>query len=502
MNKMLNTITLGIAALLMGCNAPVEKPDNGKQPTDNDTTAKVATYITTADGTMRFTAVAREYAEGLNMSPEKTLTFNPQKRYQQFDGFGAAITGATAFNLMQMPEYRRQQLLQETFSVEEGMGYSYVRVPIGGSDFNSRSNYDYTCCDQEGIENFALQSDEVDYIIPVLKQILAINPDLKVMGTPWSCPTWMKVDDINTKAPYSGQNKWVGGYLNPDYYNDYATYFVKWIKAFEAEGIQITSVTPQNEPLNWGNSMSLYMPWDQERDFVKTALGPTFKREGIDTKIICFDHNYNYDNMEEQFRYPVRIYEDADASRYISGAAYHNYGGNRKELLEIHKLAPEKELVFSEASIGEWNNGREMEKSLLRDMDELTIGTVNNWCKAVILWNLMLDTKQGPHGGPGACSVCYGAVDIDPETYSVITRNSHYYVIAHMGAVVKPGAVRIQSKGDIPQEISYSAFENPDGSYALVVCNKGKNELLSVNDGKRCFTYQIPAKAIVSFTWK
>lgn len=498
MNKMLNTITLGIAALLMGCNAPVEKPDNGKQPTDNDTTAKVATYITTADGTMRFTAVAREYAEGLNMSPEKTLTFNPQKRYQQFDGFGAAITGATAFNLMQMPEDRRQQLLQETFSVEEGMGYSYVRVPIGGSDFNSRSNYDYTCCDQEGIENFALQSDEVDYIIPVLKQILAINPDLKVMGTPWSCPTWMKVDDINTKAPYSGQNKWVGGYLNPDYYNDYATYFVKWIKAFEAEGIQITSVTPQNEPLNWGNSMSLYMPWDQERDFVKTALGPTFKREGIDTKIICFDHNYNYDNKEDQKQYPLKIYADSEASQYIDGAAYHSYGGSPTELDVIHNAAPEKNIYFTEQSIGTWNY-QSFGQSLMSEMKNTCIGTVTRWCKAVIVWNFLLDDKGGPHGGPGACATCYGAVDVSSKDYTTLTKRSHFYAIGHLSKAFKTGSTRIATSGYLPTGVSAVAAENPDGTYGLVLFNENEQGVtFNVEYGDKFFEITLPAQSITS----
>ena len=498
MNKMLNTITLGIAALLMGCNAPVEKPDNGKQPTDNDTTAKVETYITTADGTMRFTAVAREYAEGLNMSPEKTLTFNPQKRYQQFDGFGAAITGATAFNLMQMPEDRRQQLLQETFSVEEGMGYSYVRVPIGGSDFNSRSNYDYTCCDQKGIENFALQSDEVDYIIPVLKQILAINPDLKVMGTPWSCPIWMKVDDINTKAPYSGQNKWVGGYLNPDYYNDYATYFVKWIKAFEAEGIQITSVTPQNEPLNWGNSMSLYMPWDQERDFVKTALGPTFKREGIDTKIICFDHNYNYDNKEDQKQYPLKIYADSEASQYIDGAAYHSYGGSPTELDVIHNAAPEKNLYFTEQSIGTWNY-QSFGQSLMSEMKNTCIGTVTRWCKAVIVWNFLLDDKGGPHGGPGACSTCYGAVDVSSKDYTTLTKRSHFYAIGHLSKAFKTGSTRIATSGYLPTGVSAVAAENLDGTYGLVLFNENEQGVtFNVEYGDKFFEITLPAQSITS----
>ncbi len=399
---------------------------------------------------------------------------------------------------MQMPEDRRQQLLQETFSVEDGMGYSYVRVPIGGSDFNARSNYDYTCCDQKGIENFALQSDEVDYIIPVLKQILAINPDLKVMGTPWSCPTWMKVDDINTKAPYSGQNKWVGGYLNPDYYNDYATYFVKWIKAFEAEGIQITSVTPQNEPLNWGNSMSLYMPWDQERDFVKIALGPTFKKEGIDTKIICFDHNYNYDNKEDQRQYPLKIYADPEASQYIDGAAYHSYGGSPTELDAIHNAAPEKNLYFTEQSIGTWNY-QNFGQSLMSEMKNTCIGTVTRWCKAVIVWNFLLDDQGGPHGGPGACATCYGAVDVSSKDYTTLTKRSHFYAIGHLSKAFKTGSTRIATSGYLPTGVSAVAAENPDGTYGLVLFNENEQGVtFNVEFGDKFFEITLPAQSITS----
>ncbi|MDY4514389.1 MAG: glucosylceramidase, partial [Paludibacteraceae bacterium] len=194
MKMFLYCASLSLGLLLAACDPkPVTPPDSPS--TDNPDTAavvrRVATFITTADNTMRFTAVGRDFAEGLNMSPEQTLTLNPHLRYQTFDGFGAAITGATAYNLKQMPADRREKLLRETFSVKDGMGYSYVRVPIGGSDFNAHSNYDYTCCDVEGIDHFALTSDELDYIIPMLREILTINPDLKVMGTPWSCPRWM-----------------------------------------------------------------------------------------------------------------------------------------------------------------------------------------------------------------------------------------------------------------------------------------------------------------------
>ena len=492
-----NVLFIGIAAALLGCNTPVDNPKD--DPTNEPTPQRdVMTYVTTADGTMGFVAIGKDYAEGLNMSPERTLKLNPNVRYQEFDGFGAAITGAAAFNLMQMPAERRQKLLVETFSPEKGMGYGYVRVPIGGSDFNSRNDYDYTCCDTKGIENFALTTDELDYIIPVLKEILAINPGLKVMGTPWSCPVWMKVDDIRSKAPYTGPNKWVGGYLNPDYYQDYAMYFVKWIKAFEAAGINITSVTPQNEPLNWGNSMSLYMPWDQERDFIKLALGPVFKREGINAKIICFDHNYNYDGKKDQQEYPIKIYADPEASQYIDGAAYHSYGGSPVELDNIHKKAPEKNLYFTEQSIGTWNY-QSFGQSLMSEMKNTCIGTVTRWCKAVIVWNFMLDENGGPHGGPGACATCYGAVDISSKDYTTLNKRSHYYVIGHLSKALKAGSTRIATSGYMPTGLSAVASENPDGTYGLVLFNENAEGLTFIieHNGKH-FEIKLPAESITS----
>lgn len=497
MNKVNSIFMIGIAAVLFGCNTQIDDPNN-KENGDSIIVRDVKTYITTADGTMGFVEIGKDYSDELNMTPERTMTLNPKLRYQTFDGFGAAITGATAFNLMQMPTDRRHKLLMETFSVDNGMGYSYVRVPIGGSDFNAKSNYDYTCCDQVGIENFGLTSDEVDYIIPILKEILTINPDLKVMGTPWSCPIWMKVDDVLTKKPYTGPNPWVGGYLNPDYYQDYAMYFVKWIKAFEAEGVKITSVTPQNEPLNWGNSMSLYMPWNQERDFIKTALGPTFQRENIQAKIICFDHNYNYDNKKDQLQYPLKIYADAEASQYIDGAAYHSYGGSPTELDAIHRAAPEKNLYFTEQSIGTWNY-QSFGQSLMSEMKNTCIGTVTRWCKAVIVWNFMLDDQGGPHGGPGACATCYGAVDISSKDYTTLTKRSHYYAIGHLSKALMAGSTRIGVSGYLPTGVSAVASENLDGSYGLVLLNENTEGLsFIIEHNNKHFEITLPAQSITS----
>ncbi len=477
------------------------KEDNGGNGSDPEIPVKgdVTLYVTTNNRTFDFKKIAVDFSKRDNMSPT-TLKLEPKTRYQTMDGFGAAVTGSTAFNLKRMTQENRTRFLKETFSHTEGMGQSYIRIPIGCSDF---SLSEYTCCDTPGIENFALTSEETEYVIPILKEILAVNPDVKIMGSPWTCPRWMKVDNLTDLKPF---NSWTSGQLNPVYYDDYAEYFVKWIQAFEAEGIKIHSVTPQNEPLNRGNSASLYMTWQEQRNFVKNALGPKITKAGLKTKIYIFDHNYNYDSNKpenaDQGQYPLKIYEDEEAARFITGAAYHNYGGNKDELLTIHQARPDKELLFTETSIGTWNDGRNLEVRLIDDMREVALGTVNNWCKGVIVWNLMLDTNRGPNRD-GGCQTCYGAVDIDPSNYANITRNSHYYIMGHLSSVVKPGAVRIGTSGFSDAGFYHSAFENSDNTYAVVLLNSNPtSKKITLDDGSNHFAYEVPAKSVVSYRWK
>ncbi|WP_308760854.1 glycoside hydrolase family 30 beta sandwich domain-containing protein [uncultured Bacteroides sp.] len=493
------TTALGCFTVLAACGndsnitpAPDPKPE---QPTEQ--TKDVTIYVTNTSRTYDLTKSELGFGTGSNMSPS-TVTLTPAIRYQEMDGFGAAITGSTGYNLMQMTQENRTKFLTETFSDKEGYGFSYVRIAIGCSDF---SFSEFTCCDEKGLEHFTLPMEDTKYVIPILKEILAINPAVKIMAAPWTCPKWMKVKSLEERVPF---DSWTSGQLNPGYYRTYGDYFVKWIQAFEKEGIKIHAVTPQNEPLNHGNSASLFMGWKEACDFIKTGLGPAFKEAGVATKIYVFDHNYNYDNLADQKSYPTKIYDDAEASQYIAGAAYHNYGGNRSELLNIHKLYPNKELLFTETSIGTWNSGRDLEARLLNDMEEIALGTTNNWCRGAIVWNLVLDSDLGPVSpSNGSCKTCYGAVDIDNTNYSKIVRNSHYYLIGHMSSVVKPGAVRIGTTGYTASGVTYSAFENTDGTYAFVLANNNADaKRITVSDGIHYFSYEVPAKAVVSYRWK
>ena len=302
-------------------------------------------------------------------------------------------------------------MLTELFSPTEGAGSSLIRVCIGGSDF---SMDEFTWCDTKGIEHFGVHKLDVDYLFPILDEIYRINPHVRIIGSPWSSPRWMKMD-VDGKG--NQFNSWTSGRLNPLYYQDYSTYFVKWIQEMEKRGYDILGITLQNEPLNHGNSMSLYMPWEDQCAFLK-VVGPALRAAGLDTKIMLFDHNYNYDNVSGQSRYPLNIYADPEAARYADGSAWHNYGGSVSELDHIHSQAPDKGIWFTEASIGTWNYDRnKFAGQFQEDMREIVFGTLTRYGKGVTLWNLMLDDERKPYR-PGGCSTCYGALSISHTSYS------------------------------------------------------------------------------------
>lgn len=458
-------------------------------------------YTTTADKskTMQKDSVLLVDKSKIEATPN-VITLYPEEKYQQMDGFGAAITGSSAYNLLKMSPEDRADILKETFDPKGGYGYSYIRVSLGASDF---SLDEYTYCDTLGIEHFAIHDYDKRDLLPILKEIKAINPEVKIMASPWSCPKWMKVNNLKDLKPF---DSWTSGQLNPKYYEDYATYFVKYIQAMEKEGIHVDAVTLQNEPLNRGNSMSLYMTWQEQRDFVKQALGPAFEKAGIKTKIVVYDHNYNYDTDKaenaDQTQYPLKIYEDQDAAKYIDGAAYHAYGGDKKELLTIHNARPDKNLYFTEMSIGLWGDGYSFAKDLMWNMREVCIGTINNYNKAIIMWNYMLDDNHGPDR-PGGCDICLGCITIDSDDYKLMDRNSHYYTMAHLSKVIKPGSYRIKAEGKISENIYFSAFENPDKTYSIVLLNDSKEEKpVTIEIGNKAFNYNVPATSVISCIWK
>jgi len=489
-NKLLLINIILIAVLFYTCDS---NGNDGTDPLPVDS-SDVDMFVTYANKSMLFQQVPVSFNTKPNMEIATTIFLDPAVKFQQIDGFGVAITGSSCYNLLRMSAENRKKLLDETFDTIIGAGYSYIRISIGCSDF---SLDEYTCCDTPGIENFGIHELDKRDLLPILKEILAINPNIKILGSPWTCPRWMKVNNLVDMEPY---NSWTSGQLNPQYYEDYATYFVKFIEEMDKEGIHINAITIQNEPLNRGNSASLYMTWQEQAEFIKTALGPKFEAAGIVTEIWVFDHNYNYDNISDQKDYPIKIYNDPDAAKYVVGAAFHAYGGDKSELLDVHEAAPDKNLYFTEMSIGSWNYS--FDGDLMWSMRELGIGTLNNYCKAVMVWNYLLDDKGAPNR-PGGCTICYGAVEISSADYATLDRKSHYYLIAHLSKVISPGATRIDVSGYKTDGFYLTAVENRDGTYGVVLQNDTDVAVkTTLDDGNHSFPVTIAPKSIASCRWK
>lgn len=479
MNALLSLLLLALSAC-QGAVRPEPEP------------VAEATVYTTSAGGLRF-AESRVPLMRPGTAAAYRVLLNG-KSFQSVDGFGLAITQASCYNLLKMSPADRTAFLTEVFDREHGMGSSLIRVCIGGSDF---SMDEFTWCDEPGLEHFAVHPLDEQYLFPVLDEIFAINPDVQIIASPWSAPLWMKVGE-DGRTPH---NQWFAGHLGEAYYQDYAKYFVRWIQEMERRGYPIMAVTLQNEPLNRGNSMSTYMSWQEQSNFIKWAIGPAFAAAGLKTKVLVFDHNYSYDGNSGQQDYPVHIFEDPEAGRYVQGSAWHNYGGNVSVLDGVHARFPDKEIYFTEASIGTWNYS--FEDCLINDFRDVFLGTLGRWGKGVTLWNLMLD-YQGKPFRPRGCSTCYGAVSIDASEYSLnsVVRNSHYYDVAHCSKVLQPGAVRLGTSGYSAAGLTYQLYRNPDGSYAALILNEtGSDALINFVTDNYAVACRIPPRAIQSVTW-
>ena len=519
----------GILACMCACNCTTDKPEENTgtpvppaQEEKPEVVIKdVVAYVTTSDSKQQFAKTSFDFAKPGSMSPNQVTYDKTSLAAEPVDGFGLAVTTAAAYNLLKMAPADRTAFLEETFSREKGAGMSLIRVAIGASDFCLADNY--TWCDTPGLENFAVHSEDATYLFPVLKEIYAINPDVKIIGSPWSCPQWMKANmpggnswDVSKfNVPVTDETtykSWTGGRLKPSCYDDYAEYFVKWIQTMEKEGFDILGITMQNEPLNPGNSMSLVMPWQDQKEFVK-VLGPAMDKAGLaDVEILLFDHNFNYDNKEGQDNYPLNIYADAEAYKWADGSAWHNYGGSVTELSEIYKTYPEKKIYFTEASIGTWIGGYEdrwdfnfLSNCVVPDFSTMFLGVLARGGRGSVLWNLMLDDKKGPYSmHDGSCKTCYGAVTINSGDYKTIVKNSHWFDCAHASVALKPGARKMAHKSfTLPSGIELQMYLNPDNTVGALICNNsGKEQDFVFASTKHTVKYKVPAKSIASLLWQ
>ena len=470
--KQLCTIVLTIVSplMLLGCDRGTDLPQ-AENPKVN-----ASIWVTDPKAEILFSKQDHFLKMNSGFIPTDTIQIDTLKKYQGIDGFGYCLTGGSARLLNEMEAGKRKQLLDELFSTEgNGIGVSYLRVSIGASDL-SDSVFTYNDLPQGQtdvmMERFSIDVEKV-HLIPILKEILAINPEILIMGSPWTPPVWMKTNN-NSK----------GGSLKPEYYDAYARYFAQYIKAMKAEGIRIDAITVQNEPLHPGNNPSLLMLANEQAQFIKKSLGPMFKKEGIDTKIVVYDHN------ADRIDYPLTILNDPEAAQYVDGSAFHLYGGKISALSEVHAAHPNKHLYFTEQWVGAPGN---LAGDLMWHTRNLIIGATRNWCRNVLEWNLAADPRLKPHT-PGGCTQCLGAITIDGNN---ITRNPAYYIIAHAAKFVRPGAVRIES--NLVSDLENVAFQNSDGSQVLVIANSSnETKVFCINSSNEKITAIINAGTVAT----
>jgi glucosylceramidase len=452
-------------------------------PARAQTQSGVQVWLTTADRSSLFKE------QGKRLSFEKASTsgvrieVQDKTRFQQMDGFGFAMTGGSAQLLMRMSAAARGALLREIFGTGDGsIGVSYLRLSIGASDMNERVfTYDDLPPGQTDpqLAHFSLGPDLAD-VVPVVQQVLAINPKISILASPWTAPFWMKTNHL-AKA----------GSLLPEDYQVYAQYFVRYVQAMAAQGITIGAVTMQNEPLNPNNTPSMVVTSSEEGAFLKTALGPAFQKAGLATGIILYDHNCDRPD------YPLDILADPSAAQFAVGSGFHLYAGKVEAMSEVHAAHPDKNIYFTEQMVTQDDNQKPLQ--IAEPTSRVVIGATRNWARNVLLWNLAADPSYGPHTNDGGCPVCQGAVTLDGNT---VTRNLAFYTMAHVSRLVRPGSVRLGSDGTPGDLLPNVAFATPEHTIVLIVANPSTSpQTFSIIYHGRSFHTSLGAGDVATYIW-
>jgi glucosylceramidase len=473
-----------------------------------DRTPRARVWVTTvdrADELREQPPVAFRVGE----STHPTITVDPEVSYQSMDGFGASITDSAAAVLYRLAPREREAAMRRLFDPVRGIGVSFLRQPIGSSDFTAEAEH-YTYDDvPPGQTDFALRRFSIDHdrarILPLLRRARQLNPALTVMGTPWSPPAWMKTGD-----------SLVGGRLkdDPAIYDAYARYLLTFVRAYAAAGVPIDYLSLQNEPQNRTPSgyPGMDMPVRQQIEVIK-RLGPLLRAASPKTKILAYDHNWathpndvaNTPPGEDPATdYPYQVLA-SPAARWVAGTAYHCYFGDPSAQSALHEAYPDKGIWFTECS-GSHGPTDPPEKifrdTLVWHARNIVVGTTRNWAKSVVNWNIALDETGGPHNG--GCDTCTGLITVRAD--GTFTTGAEYYTIGHLAKFVKPGAVRVASTSfgttGWNGQVMDVAFRNPDGSTALVVHNENDDpRTFAVAVGGRVLEYTLPGGALATFTW-
>jgi glucosylceramidase len=449
----------------------------------------VKVWLTTSDLTNAITP-----QNDLSFATDGTtgdINVNENQQYQSIDGFGAAMTDSSAALINNSPQ--KDAIMGKLFDWQHGgIGMSFMRVPIGASDFIAAPSptpawytYDDVPAGQTdtNLSQFSIDHDKA-YITPLLKQALQLNSGLKLVASPWSPPAWMK-----TGGTLLGRN---GGTLSGDAYEAYAQYFVKFIQAYQNEGVPVYAVTPQNEPATDPTYPGMEFSATDEANFIKNNLGPDFANANINTKILAWDHNWN--SQTDTLSYGGTSYADAvlgdpGAAQYVDGSAWHCYEGSASSMTDEHNNHPDKSIYETECSPGCGGISAA----------PLIISSVQNWAKGALLWNIALRPDGGPDGPDGRETNCLPLISIDSNGNP--TYRSDFYQVGQFSQFLgASGTYRIG--GSSTGTLQAVSFKNADGSKVVVAYNSGSSDrAFKVAWGNQSFNYTLPAGAMATFRW-
>ncbi|PRY02310.1 ricin-type beta-trefoil lectin domain protein [Allonocardiopsis opalescens] len=438
----------------------------------------VSVWLTTPDRANLLAPQPGRSFDGQGSGP--VISVDAGASYQSMVGFGASFTDSAAWLMANSP--RRNEVMRELFHPVDGIGLSFLRQPIGASDF-ARNFYTYNDIPagqtDYALSRFSIAHDEA-YVLPVVRQALQLNPEISTMASPWSPPAWMKTN-----------GNLIGGSLRPENRQVFSDYLTRFVQAYQAAGVPIDYLTTQNEPQYSpaGYPGSLYSP--QEQSALINTLAPTLDRAGLDTGIVAWDHNW------DRADFPMSVLS-GPAAPNVAGVAWHCYGGSPSAQSTVRDAHPSYDVFFTECSGTRSADPANTFRDTLRwQTENLVIGATRNWARTVVLWNMALD----PSGGPviGSCTNCTGVVTLD-NAAGTVQYNAEYYVLGHASRFVDPGAVRIASS--TAASLPNVAFRNPDGSVAMIVLNtSGGAQSFQVAEGGSSFGYTLPAGSVATLTW-
>ena len=401
---------------------------------------------------------------------------------QDILGFGAAITEASAYVLSRMSEAERAPVMHDLFA-PDAMALNVCRTCIGSSDYATKAySYDESSEPDPELKKFSIDHDK-EFYLPVLREARKQNPDLFLFSSPWSPPGWMKPN-----------NSMIGGAMRKLSFDPYARYFVKFLEAYKAEGIDINAVTVQNESdaEQEGHMPACLWAQEQEMEFAARFLAPAIRKAGLAAKIWLLDHNYSL--------WGRAIDELSDPSVYdaVDGIAWHGYVGEPTAMTRVHEAFPAKNAYWTEG--GPDVKQPDYQTDYTRWANEFN-GILNNWARSITAWNVALDEKGRPDIGPFSCG---GVITIDNATHK-ITTSGQYWAFAHYSKHIKRGArvFATNALGDMGKgsDVSHSGFRNPDGSFVVVLANKGAERRAQLLMGSQALDVDLPADSVQTLHW-